>query len=506
MATAEATNNTGPFWRNPTVRMITAVVVIIAWAAYLRTIQADEPFPTDELAELRFDVYIFGIAVLETLMPVFMVYLLSLTPFFRRIISQTDLTIGDKRHLFFTLTGIYLLFLLYQFGIRTTIVDDTSTNGLLLIFMAGWLGGRSLGFNFGVFIILILGLQEYILEFPHWEEELGSFALFDFIQYVILLNIYSIVIPWQGFMAGLVAEQWPQRRFQTVFALSIGLIIQTIAFILIVFATNDIYIFLEGMLPNWVAFVLAIVAFILMVKRIQDEETRRQAEAAQLELTQANLALTETQLALAQAELRALHAQINPHFFFNSLNTIRYFIRVDPDKARELLIRLSEIFQRTLSAGEFVALQEEISHVEAYLSLEKARLDERLTIIWTNMAPHLLTVPVPTLCIQPIVENAIIHGLAPQAAGGTLHIVINQTGDDLLIQVDDDGVGFDTTRLTSQTETAVSSTSRTSIGLRNVDERLRMLYGPTYKLLVNSQVGQGTRVIIRIPIEEQSDD
>jgi sensor histidine kinase YesM len=267
---------------------------------------------------------------------------------------------------------------------------------------------------------------------------------------------------------------------------------------------SDVYI-VEHFVPNAAITALALVALYLMIRDVQNEETRRHAEAAQLELTQANLALTQTKLALAQAELRALHAQINPHFLFNSLNTIRYFVRTDPAVARDLLTNLSEVFQRVLSAGEFVALREEISHVEAYLALEKARLDERLQVIWTNLSRDALDIAVPTLVLQPVVENAVIHGIAPKPEGGTVHILINRVGGDLLIQIADNGVGFDPVawgpRAGEAMDVDAAPPARNGIGLRNVDERLRLLYGDGYRLAVDSKAGEGTRVVIHIPLE-----
>jgi LytS/YehU family sensor histidine kinase len=247
---------------------------------------------------------------------------------------------------------------------------------------------------------------------------------------------------------------------------------------------------------------LAVGSVTLMARNVRDEAARQQAEQAQIQLAQTSLALTQTKLALAQAEVRALHAQINPHFFFNALNTIRYFIRTEPNMARDLLTSLSNIFQRTLSAGQFITLREEIEHVEAYLALEKARLDERLHVIWTILAKEQLDHLIPTLVLQPLVENAVIHGLAPKTEGGTIHIVINKVGPELLIQVDDDGVGFDVARTVrvESPETALTTERRPSIGLYNVDERLRRLYGEEYRLLVESERGRGTRVIIRIPL------
>jgi sensor histidine kinase YesM len=152
-----------------------------------------------------------------------------------------------------------------------------------------------------------------------------------------------------------------------------------------------------------------------------------------------------------------------------------------------------------------VPLRDEISYVEAYLALEKARLDERLTVHWTNLAPDLLDQPVPTLVLQPLVENGVIHGVSQRPEGGTIHILLDRAGDDLLVQVSDDGPGFEAAdvalseRLPEETEMLVGK--RPSIGLRNVDERLRKLYGETYALTIDSEPGRGTRVAFKIPLE-----
>lgn len=238
---------------------------------------------------------------------------------------------------------------------------------------------------------------------------------------------------------------------------------------------------------------LAATVVILMVRDFQVEAARRKTEAAEL--------------VRAQAELRALRAQINPHFLFNALNTIRYMIRTDPETARRLLLNLSEIFQRTLRSGEFVPLRDELSYVEAYLSLEKARLNERLRVVWGGVlqpeAPlqtetPLLDQPVPTLTLQPLVENAVIHGIGKKKEGGTVTITVEHPKDDLVIAVEDDGVGIDSARLSELLKPAAEN--RACIGLCNVDQRLRLLYGEDHRLIIESEMGRRTRVTISVPM------
>ena len=238
------------------------------------------------------------------------------------------------------------------------------------------------------------------------------------------------------------------------------------------------------LLPIALVSGLAMAVIALIVRNVQAESDRRKTAAAEL--------------ALARAELRALRAQINPHFLFNALNTIRYFVRTDAKAARRLLLDLSEVFQRALRSGEFVPLQDEISYVEAYLALEKARLDDRLQVEWAIRAEDRLDQPVPTLVLQPVVENAVVHGIAKMPEGGTVQITIEEADGDLLLRVEDDGPGIAPQRLAEILDQEMESGS---IGLRNIDGRLLALYGEAYRLEIQSAVGSGTRVQIRIPIE-----
>jgi len=185
-------------------------------------------------------------------------------------------------------------------------------------------------------------------------------------------------------------------------------------------------------------------------------------------------------------------------FLFNALNTIRYFGHTDPDAARRLLLDLSEIFQRSLHSGDLVPLRDEKSYVDAYLALEKARLSERLRIEW-SVAPEVdLDCLVPTLILQPIVENAVVHGIARKPDGGTVHITIERAGDDLLLQVEDDGEGIPPVLLPELLSRKRGNGK--AIGLRNVDGRLRALYGAEYGLALESEIGRGTRVMFRVPV------
>ncbi|WP_245867376.1 Sensor histidine kinase YpdA [Sporomusa silvacetica DSM 10669] len=203
----------------------------------------------------------------------------------------------------------------------------------------------------------------------------------------------------------------------------------------------------------------------------------------------------------AKAELKALRAQINPHFLFNSLNTIVSFCRTNPDKARKLLIELSEFFRRSLkTARDFVTLKEELEHVDSYLTLEQARFGDRL-IIEQDVAPDTLAILIPTFTLQPLVENAVKHGLLAKADGGTIHIVAKTIGRHVEIVITDNGQGIPSAIQEHVLEPGFGKGA--GVGLTNVNERLKAIYGIKYALTIHSVEGQGTTVLLHIPIDAE---
>ncbi len=478
---------------HPIIALLLTITAVIVWAVFIR-IDMETPFVVEWDKIVWLEPYVMGYAILEVMVGVGSVYIFSRTPLFRRLV--TDQTAErDNLKLTAVLIGIQIVAFVYRFGLSRA-VDESVTQGLFVVIVAGLLGGWRAGTIVGAFTMLAIGWFDYAL----WLEPDETFELLSYLEYYVVTHIDAVTAVWAGSVIGLIVTRWPTWRYRPRFVVGITAVVVTAVFWIGTYASESSDS-IERWLPNAVVLGLATAVFALLIRSVQDEESRHHAESAQLELTQTRLTLAQTELALTQAELRALHAQINPHFFFNTLNTIRYFIRTDPDTARDLLIKLSEIFQRALSAGEFVSLRDEISYVEAYLALEKARLDERLRIIWTNMAKSEIDQRVPTLILQPIVENAVIHGISTQPDGGSLHIVINRLEDDLLIQVGDDGAGFDVEAVMAQ-KTADDAPARSSIGLRNVDDRLRLLYGDSYRLHIESTPDEGTRVIFRIPLGE----
>ncbi|MGL4177223.1 MAG: sensor histidine kinase [Dermatophilaceae bacterium] len=211
------------------------------------------------------------------------------------------------------------------------------------------------------------------------------------------------------------------------------------------------------------------------------------------------LALTElasTRSRVVEAELRALRAQISPHFIYNSLAAIASFVRTDPDRARELLTDFADFTRYALRAGgTYTTLAEELRNVERYLVLEQARFGDRLEVSLL-VAPEVLPVTLPYLAVQPLVENAVRHGLAGKEGVGHLSITATDLGAEAEIGVEDDGVGTDPEHVRRILDGTRMSDS---VGLGNVDARLRQVYGEEFGLVVDTAPGAGTRVSFRVP-------
>ena len=198
-----------------------------------------------------------------------------------------------------------------------------------------------------------------------------------------------------------------------------------------------------------------------------------------------------------KAELKALRAQINPHFLFNTLTIIMSFCRTNPETARDLLNHLAVIMQYSFANhGDFVSLAVELDGIKSYLEIVKARFGSRLTVDF-DIDESVLTTPIPVLSIQPLVENAVHHGLFPKLTACHLTVSVCRDQNDIIIAVKDNGVGITPGRL-EQIFTAESE----SVGIQNVFKRFRAVYGSSYGLTIDSTPGCGTTATIRIPQEK----
>ncbi|RIQ29175.1 sensor histidine kinase [Jiangella rhizosphaerae] len=199
---------------------------------------------------------------------------------------------------------------------------------------------------------------------------------------------------------------------------------------------------------------------------------------------------------LAEAEIRALRAQISPHFIYNALGAIASYVRTDPEHARELLLEFADFTRYSFRRhGDFTTLAEELRSIERYLTLEKARFGDRLSVT-LRVAPEVLAVAVPFLCLQPLVENAVRHGLEGRSDPGHITIIAEDAGNEALISIDDDGVGMDPELARSL---LAGDAAGDRVGLGNVDERLRAVFGDEYGLVIETARGAGTKVSLRVP-------
>jgi LytS/YehU family sensor histidine kinase len=198
-----------------------------------------------------------------------------------------------------------------------------------------------------------------------------------------------------------------------------------------------------------------------------------------------------------EAELRALRAQVNPHFLFNALTTIGYLIQTAPPRALQTLLRLTALLRAVLrSEGEFTSLGREVELIAAYLDIERARFEQRL-VVSIDVPTWLRDIRVPPLVLQPLVENAIKHGIAPLRAGGEVAVIAKlettTEGSDLRLIVRDTGVGVSAAELRRGRQAGV--------GLANVERRLAGQYGTAASMSIESLQGVGTTVEIRLPVE-----
>lgn len=197
-----------------------------------------------------------------------------------------------------------------------------------------------------------------------------------------------------------------------------------------------------------------------------------------------------------EANYKALIVQIHPHFLFNSLATIASLCRTDSEKARSLILELSNYFRTTLKRSEdFISLEEELDFLTSYLNIEKARFGERLSIN-IDVEDGLSHIKVPVFILQPLIENSIKHGILPKIEGGTMELVIREKEDYISFLIKDDGVGMNDHKVKN-----ILSYENCGIGIKNVNERLKLLYGDKSKLNIKSTLNEGTTVYFKIPKE-----
>jgi two-component system LytT family sensor kinase len=267
---------------------------------------------------------------------------------------------------------------------------------------------------------------------------------------------------------------WEMAPLTTCIALELGRVA-------LVLATKPKWLFAIDAHRNW-WLVLVVIATLMSV-------------AAPLKIwnnTRIEMNLERHQQLLLKARMDALSSQINPHFLFNTLNTVSALIRFDPDSARGVVLKLSNILRRLLRKHEtFVPLREELQFIDDYLDIEVARFGKDNLDIVKHIDDAALESFVPSMLLQPMVENCLKHGLAPKLGGGKIELRTTNRDGRLHIEIADNGVGI--------SEEKLPHVYVEGIGLSNVRERLRVLYGTDFNLDIQSQPGEGTVIRIEIP-------
>ena len=396
---------------------------------------------------------------------------------FRRVLFTEERDPDQKLKLMLFMTPPLLLGVMLRLLSPVYRFADLSLEGA---FLMGLLGGRVVGPIGGAIVTIpaLIGhewlampaastaglLGGLIRQIIPDKEDLWNFGPFTFLNIpkAIMRMVRKGEIMW---------EMLP-------LAACVGLEVGRVA---LVIATKPKWLFAIDPHWNWML-ILVVIATLVSV-------------AAPLKIwnnTRIEMNLERHQQLLLRARMDALTSQINPHFLFNTLNTVTALIRVDPDTARGVVLKLSNILRRLLRKHEtFVPLREELSFIDDYLDIEVARFGEDSLDIVKEIDEHTLETFIPSMLLQPIVENSLKHGLAPRLEGGRLCLRTSSRGARLHVEIEDNGVGI--------SEEKMPHVYVEGIGLSNVRERLRVLYGTDFNLEIDSHAGQGTIIRIDVP-------
>src|SRR5713101_6228866 len=347
-------------------------------------------------------------------------------------------------------------------------------------FLMGLLGGRVVGPIGGAIITIPALISHEWLAMPAAstagllgglirqaipnKEDLWNFGPFTF------LNIPKAIVK----LLGKAQLSWEMAPLATCVALELGRVA-------LVNATKPKWLFAID--ANWGWWLgLTVIATLMSV-------------AAPVKIwnnTRIEVSLERHQPLLLKSRMDALSSQINPHFLFNTLNTVSALIRFDQDAARRVVLKLSNILRRLLRKHEtFVPLRDELEFIDDYLDIEVARFGRDNLEIVKHLEEETLEAFVPSMLIQPIVENCLKHGLAPKLEGGKIQLRTSSRAGRLQIEIEDNGTGISNEKM--------PNVYVEGIGLSNVRERLRVLYGADFQLEIQSQPGEGTLIRIEIP-------
>jgi len=396
---------------------------------------------------------------------------------FRRVLFTEERDADQKLKLMLFMTPPLLVGVVLRLLSRAYAFADLSLEGA---FLMGLLGGRVVGPIGGAIVTIpaLIGhewlampaastaglLGGLIRQIIPDKEDLWNFGPFTF------LNIPKAIMR----MIRKGEIMWEMLPLAACVGLEVGRVF-------LVIATKPKWLFAIDPQWNWML-ILVVIATLVSV-------------AAPLKIwnnTRIEMNLERHQQLLLRARMDALTSQINPHFLFNTLNTVTALIRVDPDTARGVVLKLSNILRRLLRKHEtFVPLREELSFIDDYLDIEVARFGEDSLDIVKEIDEKTLETFIPSMLLQPIVENSLKHGLAPRLEGGRICLRTESRGGRLRIEIEDNGVGI--------SEEKMPHVYVEGIGLSNVRERLRVLYGTDFNLDIESHEGKGTTIHIDVP-------
>ena len=408
---------------------------------------------------------------------------------FKRLVFLENPTLRQRILLVMLLSVPYLLGVWVRLNVKNFLAADESLEATLIMGVlagpiAGGLGGllvsipsllhhelASLPFNVACGII-----AGVLREMASDHEEIWAFSPF------IDLGVYR----WIKKMA-----RRPQLDWQTSFFFVI-ILLQAVRIEIGRRATGAI--FYVDARPWWplIALYATTIAAVAIPIKIWN--------AARIQLK-----LEEHERLLNQARVEALQSQINPHFLFNTLNSISSLVRVNPDTARVLIVKLANILRRLLRQTDaFLRLRDEIEFIDDYLDIEVVRFGPDKLRVVKELDPESLDVLVPSMLLQPLVENSIKHGLSPKIEGGTIILRSRMAPDSdrLVLELEDDGVGMASPSDSDILEPA-HSTSGLGIGMENVVERLRALYGGAAHMHIGSRNGLGTIVTLDLPLVDE---
>jgi len=391
---------------------------------------------------------------------------------FRVLLFREERTLGEKIEVVLIMGIPIALGVLVRGWVRNFYAADISFEGAILM---GVIGGRLAGTLGGMLVslpALLLGewlalpmnvLAGVLRHVASDREAVWSFSpLFD-------LNIYHWVR--RSIRKSLI--DWQTSFFLLILALEFVRVQLHRAFPRRIFA-----LYSENWLVNLAIYAGTVMAVAIALKVLNN--------------VRIEMKLEQQERLLLQARMEALQSQINPHFLFNTLNSVSSLVRRDPDSAREMIVKLSNILRRLLRKGEsFVPLREEFEFLDDYLDIEVVRFGREKLKVYKELETNSLEHLVPNMILQPLVENALKHGLAEKVDGGSIYLRSRAADSRIVIEVEDDGVGM---------PVSGSSPAGTGIGMLNVSERLQVVYGDAAHITVESQPGQGTLVRLELPM------